>query len=274
MKKIFLFLGVFFTTTTVAFSYTQRRAADRILQEGILLYRLEKAAWYGTRFFLENLSHKKDFVGGFVSYVNDNDRVVNVFFERDNPSRIVVRFEFDKFPQRNPIRVDTLNQIATSQETNLIAMRQDAVQRVSENENGFFVFYENTSFNFIPLIQGRQRRVFILTAPTVSGVVLLGNDYLLTYNSRNRFRRKERLHNSLIQFPTEGTATFHSHVLSDLITSTDIGTLLLYRDFVEWRRHYVFSRRYVSIFELDTKGLTVITRRTWDIVNESQRDRQ
>ena len=274
MKTFFVILVLIFTTTEFSFGQSRRtqQRANQILEEGILLYRLEKAAWYGTDFFRENFPHKKDFVGGYVSYINENNQVVNVFFERENPSHIIARLKFETFPQENPIGIDTLNQVATQKEMDLIAMRQDAIQRVNQNRD-FFIFYENTSFNFIPLIQGKQRRVFILTAPTIPDVVLIGNDYLLTYNNRNRFTRKERIHNSLIQFQVEGEATFHSHVLSHLITSTDICTLLLYRDFVEWDKHYVISEKYVSIFCLKTKGLAVMTTKAWRQIGEHQRNR-
>ena len=275
MRKIFVIFIAIFTIMPCSFGQ-QRRTANRILEEGILLYRLEKASWRSTRFFLDNFPHKTDFIGGYVSYPKGNSQVVTVFFDRDNPSRILARFEFDGI-QQNPARIDTLNQTASSEEMDLITLRLDAVQRVFGDESGFFRFYETTNFNFIPLIENRTRRVFILTAPLIPNLVLIGNDYLLTYNRRNEFVRKERLHNSLLQFQGKSgdpenpiTSTFHSHVLSDLITSTDIATLLLYRDFVEWNYHSVISRRYVSIFNLTTGNLTIMRRRVWDRIRSGQ----
>lgn len=275
MKKFFAIMTV--TLTITAFSYGQK--TNKILEEGILLYRLEKAAWYGTDFFLGNFPHKKDFAGGYVSYLNERNQIVSAFFEKENPLRILARLEFESFPQENPIRIDTLNQVATSIEVELITLKQNAIQRLNQNEDGFFTFYENTSFNFIPLIQGKQRRVFILTAPTIPDVVLIGNDYLLTYNNKNRFVGKEKIHNSILQFSAKSgdpenkiTSTHHTHVLSPLITSTDICTLLLNRDFVEWETHYVISEKYVSCFNLETTNLSVITKKEWDKIHELQKN--
>ncbi len=95
MKNVFvIFLSVFTLTT---FSFGQK--ADKILEEGKLLYRLEKASWYGTDVFLDKYALKRDIAGGYLSYLNENNQVVNIFFEKDNPFRILVRFEFDNMPQ-------------------------------------------------------------------------------------------------------------------------------------------------------------------------------
>ena len=180
MKKVFVILLTVFTVTSLSFGQN----ANKVLEEGKLLYRLEKASWYGTDIFLEKFAHKKDIAGGYLSYMNEKNQIVNIFFEKGNPSQILVRFEFESMPQTNPIKIDTINQIATQQEMDLIAIRQEAVQQVYENKEGFFTFYENTSLNFIPLIRNGKKQVFILTGSQVPNVVNIGNDYLLIYNKR------------------------------------------------------------------------------------------
>lgn len=272
MKRFFLIFTTLFTITT--FSFGQK--SDEILEEGKLLYRLEKASWYGTDLFLEQFSHKKDVAGGYLSYQNEKKQIVNIFFERNNPSRILVRFEFENLPQKNFVKIDTLNAIATQQEIDLIELREVAARTLYENKDGFFSTYENASLNLIPLIRNGKKQVFILTGPQISNVVILGNDYLLTYNNKNKLTKKEKLHNTLLQFQGKSddpekpiVSAQHSHVLSDLITSTDICTLLLYRDFVEWKQHYVISKKYVSIFDLEKESLTVITTKAWKRISAS-----
>ena len=272
MKKLFLIFTAVVTMTTSSFG----QKSNEILEEGKLLYRLEKASWYGTDVFLEKFAHKRDIAGGYLSYLNENNQVVNIFFERNNPSRILVRFEFESLPQENPTKIDTLNLKITQQEKDLIAIRQDAIQQISKNEDDFFTFYNNTSFNPIPLIHKGKKRVFVLTGPKVSDIVILGNDYLLTYDKKNKCIKKEKIHNSLIQLPYKSdevkmTATVHSHVISDLITSTDICTLLLYKDYVEWKQHYVISKKNVSIFDLEKETLFVMTKEAWDKIYESEK---
>ena len=277
MKKVFVILLTVFTVTSLSFGQN----ANKVLEEGKLLYRLEKASWYGTDIFLEKFAHKKDIAGGYLSYMNEKNQIVNIFFEKGNPSQILVRFEFESMPQTNPIKIDTINQIATQQEMDLIAIRQEAVQQVYENKEGFFTFYENTSLNFIPLIRNGKKQVFILTGSQVPNVVNIGNDYLLIYNKKHKLTKKENLHNTLLQFKGKSddpenpiTSTHHSHILSDIINSTDICTLLLYKDFVEWKQHYVISKKYVSIFDLEKEDLVVLTRKAWDKIAKFQEKKQ
>lgn len=163
----------------------------------------------------------------------------------------------------------------------LIAIRQETVQQVYENKEGFFTFYENTSLNFIPLIRNGKKQVFILTGSQISDVVNIGNDYLLIYNKKHKLTKKEKLHNTLLQFKGKSddpenpiTSTHHSHTLSDIINSTDICTLLLYKDFVEWKQHYVISKKYVSIFDLEKEDLVVLTRKAWDKIAKFQEKKQ
>jgi hypothetical protein len=277
MKKVFVIFWAVFTMTT--FSFGQK--TDKILEEGKLLYRLERASWYGTDVFLEKCAHKIDIAGGYLSYLNENNQVVNIFFEKDNPFRILVRFEFGNMPQENPAKIDTINQLATQQEMDLITIRKDAIRQVSENNDDFFTFYENTSLNFIPLVRNGKKQVFILTGSQVSNVVNIGNDYLLIYNKKNKLTKKEKLHNTLLRFQGKSgdpenpiNSTYHSHVLSDIITSTDICTLLLYKDLVEWKQHYVISKKYVSIFDLEKEELVVLARKAWDKIAGFQRNKQ
>ena len=254
------------------------KAASRILEEGKLLYRLEKASWYSTDDFLARFQHKVDSIGGYVSYQDEQKRVVTIFYSKETPARVLVRYFFDPLPQKTPLSIDTLHSSATRLESDLIALRNEAMRRVMANSNKFYTFYENTQFNFIPLIRNKKKRVFVLTGPQLTNTVLIGNDYVLTFNARNRFVKEEQIHKSLLQFSyTSGNpekkleSTHHSHVLSHLITSTDICTLLLYKDFVEWKTHYVISRKYVSIFNLQKETLAILDRKAWDKITKVQR---
>ena len=254
--------------------------SDSILEEGKLLYKLEKASWYGTDDFIKRFPHKMTSIGGYLSYRNDDDYIINLFYSNEDPNEIIVRYYFDKYPQSSPINIDTLNTEATKMESDLISLRTKAAKRVSSNENEFYSFYQNTSLNFIPLIINDQRRVFILTGPRVGNVVLLGNDYLLTFDDNNQLVEEKKLHNTILQFPyTSGdpenkiTFTNHSHVVTDKITSTDICTLLLYRELVEWNQHIVISEKYVSIFNMAEKSLLIMTREAWERINEHQQNR-
>lgn len=276
MKRLLICFILILSLTSISFG----QETDKILEEGKLLYRLEKASWYGTDDFLARFSNKRDSIGGYLSYVDDKNQVVNIFLKKGNPYHILVRYHFDSIPETKPIMIDSLNYVATQTEIDLITIRQDAVQQISDNSDNFFTFYKNTSLNPIPLINKKEKKVFILTGPQISNLVIIGNDYLLTYDNKNRFVKKEKIHQSMLQYPYKSDksenkleSTYHSHILSDCISSTDICTLLLYKDYVEWKQHYVISKKYVSIFDLEKENLVIITKKAWDKINKHQNEK-
>lgn len=273
MQKIILILFLF----TATLSYSQNPETDKILAEGKLLYRLEKGSWYGTDDILARFENKKDSIGGYLSYETDAGKINTIFFSQFNPNHILVRYTFDSLPKVEPLEIDTTNNSASELEKSLITIRQDAQDRASKNEDGFFTFYDKTSLNFIPIVQGKELNVFVLTGPQVSGVVLIGNDYKLSYDKKNRLKKKIKVHNSLLQFPYNSgdkenptVQTFHTHTISAYISSTDICTLLLYKNYVEWKKHIVMSEKEVSIFDLEKESLFVLKRKAWKRISEHQ----
>jgi hypothetical protein len=277
MKIILLITFVF----SSLISLSQNKKTEQILNEGKLLYRLEKGSWYGTDDMLARFITKKGSIGGYFSYETDENKINTVFFSRFESDKILIRYTFDSLPKSSPIKIDTLNHTASKLEKDLIAIRQDARERVYEESGKFFNFFENTSLNFIPLINGKEKNVFVLTGSQISGVVLIGNDYKLTYNKRNEFKKKEKIHNSLLQFAYNSEngespmiSTYHTHVLTDYISSTDICTLLLHKDYVEWNQHIVMSEKEVSIFDLDKEILAVMKREAWEKIAELQNDKK
>ncbi len=65
----------------------------------------------------------------------------------------MVRYSFNSLPKVKPIKIDTINNIASELEKDLILIRQDAKDRASLNKDEFFTYYENTVLNFIPVIK-------------------------------------------------------------------------------------------------------------------------
>lgn len=275
MQKIILVLLIL----SSSFVYSQNKETEKILNEGKLLFRIEKASWYGTDDMLTRFKSKKDSLGGYLSYETADNKINTIFFSRFDSDKILIRYEFDSLPKPEPIKIDTLNHLATDLEKSLISIRQDARNKAySTNDDKFFSFYDNTSLNFIPVITDKQRNVFILTGPQVSGIVLIGNDYKLTYNKKNEFIKREKIHNSILQFQYKSNkdespieTTFHSHIITDYISSTDICTLLLYKDFLEWRQHIVIGEKYVSIFNLENESLFTMKTKDWKKINDGKK---
>ncbi|MEB2779083.1 hypothetical protein U3A58_01665 [Algoriphagus sp. C2-6-M1] len=179
---IIIFFSLFSTIQVNA----QKPDSEALLKEGMLLYRLEKAAWYSTDHFLENFPDKRDSIGGYLSYQGIDEHVFSIFYSRFDHNRILARYQFDNLPTSTPNSVDTEVASALEIETDLISIRQDALMMLTSNSDGFFTYYENVSFNAISLIDGKNRKVFILSASQKQGSVFIGNDYLLKYNSKNK----------------------------------------------------------------------------------------
>ncbi|PHS66729.1 MAG: hypothetical protein COB12_05865 [Flavobacterium sp.] len=277
MQKIILILLLL----SSSFIYSQNNETENILKEGKLLFRLEKGSWYGTDDMLARFKTKKDSVGGYLSYETTENKIKTIFFSRFNSDEILIRYEFDSLPKPERIKIDTLNHKATDLEKSLISIRQDAKDRAYSNEDKFFNFYENTSLNFIPLITDKEKSVFVLTGPQVSGIVLIGNDYKLSYNKKNKFKKKEKIHNSILQFPYTSknkenptVSTIHLHVITKYISSTDICTLLLYKNYVEWNQHIVMSDKEISIFDLDKESFFTMKRKAWEKIYNTEKDKK
>lgn len=255
----------------------QKPDADALLNEGKMLYRLERAAWYATDHLLASFPNKRDSIGGYLSYEGSDGQIYSIFFDRTNNYRILARYRFNSDPTQTPNDVDTTGSSPIGNESELIAVRQTALDMIYSDDKEFFTFYENTSFNIVPLINENIRKVYILTAPQKEGVVLIGNDYLLEYNSKNKLINRKKLHKSLIELPYKPQsgqkviATMHTHVLSNHIEPTDICTLLLYKDSVEWSQHYVINQDYVSIFDLEKETLVIMTKKDFDNINSNDR---
>jgi len=179
-------------------------------------------------------------------------------------------------PKQAFVSIDTLNEVPNSFESDLIKIRQDALKRLTDNKDEFFSFYNNTSFNLVPLINSKERKVYVLTGPQTGDVVLIGNDYVLRYDPKNNFKGKAKIHNSLIQLPykldkgNSAASTMHTHIVSEVIDPTDICTILLYKEYVEWKHHYVISSKYVSIFDVEKEILVIMTRKAWEKISKNE----
>ncbi|WP_029902138.1 hypothetical protein [Prevotella sp. 10(H)] len=271
MKFTLLFIFVCLSVITFA----KEPDPEKVLEEGKQLYRLEKASWYATDDFFTRFAHKTSSAGIYISYISAEGNVNTVFFDKNNPDQLLVRYTFDFIPKTMPLIVDTVNLEATILEKDLKAIKTETGKLAPL----ICISYENTGFNFIPIITPEEKKVYILTAPKEPGAVLIGNDYCFTFDSKNKYKDMKRLHRSLISLPYKSNeannpleSSFHSHVVSDIIDPTDICTLLLYKDFTEWKKHIVLGKKYVSIFDMENESLNIITRKEWDKLEKNKKN--
>lgn len=255
--------------------------AQSIVAEGKLLYKSEMASWYGTDLFLENYKDREN-IGGYFSYT-DNDIAKCIFFSKAENPKVIGTISFDSTYNVKTAKTDLTERDFTQTEKDLFQIRTIALEELNTNSDGLFKFYQNTNPNIIPLIKGQEKKVYILTGPQQSGVVIFGNDYLLTFDKNNKLLTKKQLHKNIIPIEYGNTedgkevvGAMHSHLseTGDFITATDICTLMLYEKFAKWETYNVVSEKYLNTWNCKTDELTVIPMKTIEKINKDQEKRK
>jgi hypothetical protein len=256
------------------YSYGQSKEEREILKEGDKLYRSEMASWYGTDIFLEKFSDRRQSLDGYLSYLVGS-KAICIFFAKGDSTRIIGSFTFDSTYNVNTAIVDGQEREPTRQELDLITIRQKALTLYKSDT--LFRIYQDMNPNFIPINDEKGKRVYVLTGPKKQGVVVFGNDYLITFDKNNNLKERKRLHKNIIPInygEKDGKiimTTMHSHLpeTGDLITATDICTLKLYGKYARWGQHYVISKSNVSLWDCEKGSLLVLTRKAWDRIYKS-----
>ncbi len=273
MKQISIFLLLFLSLNS--FCQNTEKLTKPIVEEGQKLYKSEMASWNGTDLFLEKYTNREN-IGGYFSYTEKNENI-NVFFSKADKPTIIGTIKFDDSFDVNKAFVDLTERDLTETEDEIYVLRKKALN-IIQNDT-IFKSYKNTNFNIIPLIEKKENKVYVLTGPSVNGVVIFGNDYLLTFDKKNNLKIARPLHKNIIPIEfnhNDGTEiTMHSHLpeTGELITATDICTLMLYGKSTGWKQHNVVSEKYMSIWNINTNNLFVMTMDAVKKINEDQKER-
>jgi hypothetical protein len=270
---------IFTAISLTAFAQTNpTEEAQPIVAEGKLLYKSEMASWYGTDLFLENYKDRAN-IGGYFSYT-DNELAKCIFFSKADKPKVIGTISFDSTYNIQAAIVNLTEREFNKIENDLYETRKLALAEIDADT--LFKTYKNTNLNLIPLINGNEKKVYVLTGPKNSGVVIFGNDYLLTFDSNNQLLVKKQLHKNIIPVyydaKEEGKQAFgamHSHLpeTGEFMTATDICTLMLYAKFAKWDQHIVVSEKYMNIWDCKTERLVVLPKDVVDKINKDQEKR-
>lgn len=262
--------------------FSQSNAEQKaIVDEGKKLYRSEMASWFGTDIFLEKFPEKRESIGGYFSYA-DGVMEKCVFYSDAEMPKVMATIIFDSTYNVANAVVESDERDFTSLENELYIIRNKTVELIREDT--LFKTYSHTNLNLIPLIENDDKKVFILTGPVENGVVIFGNDYLVTFNNKNEVSTKKQLHANIL--PTEYSepgasgdeqqeGAVHTHLpeTGDLITSTDICTLMLYEKYTGWKSYMVVSEKYICIWNCEYDTLAVIAKDAFDKIEKDQKKR-
>jgi len=274
MKKLLTLLLCCAAFSAAAQNKTERETAA-ILEEGKKLYRSEMASWYGTDIFLAKFTNKRADIGGYFSYT-DSSLAKCIFFSKGEQPKVIGTISFDSTYNVNTAVADGTEREFSTYERDLWTIRQKAFEEIKKDD--MFKSYEHMNFNLVPLIEGKEKKVYVFTGPKENGYVIIGNDYLLTFNKDNKLLKKKGLHKNILALPygkEEEVVSMHTHLpeTGDYITATDICTLMLYEKFANWKQHIVISEDYVSLWDCKTDRLVTITRKAWENIYKDQKER-
>ena len=253
------------------------KATSAIVKEGKLLYKSEMASWYGTDIFLEKFSERRENIGGYFSY-SENGASKCIFFSKSENPKVIGTIIFDSTYNVKTAKIDGAERDFTINELDIYTIRQIALTEIKSDTT--FKIYKNTNLNLIPLIENGEKKVYVLTGPQKSGVVIIGNDFLLTFNKKNKLLKKKQLHKNIIPInytkEKDEAVTMHSHLkqTGDFITATDVCTLMLYEKFAKWKQHIVISEDYVCMWDCKTNQLVTMTKKAWDKIYKNQENQK
>ena len=243
-----------------------------IVEEGKMLYKSEMASWYGTDLFLENFKEREK-IGGYFSYV-EKDKANCIFFSKSENPKVIGTISFDSTYNVKTAILSLDERNFSKSENDLYQIRKIALNELQTDT--LFKFYQNTNPNLIPIIRGEEKKVYILTGPKESGVVIFGNDYLITFDKKNKITSKKQLHKNIIPIyygeDESIESAMHNHLpeTGDFMTATDICTIMLYEKFAKWKTYQVFSKKYLNIWSCDKDELFIMTMDAVKKINEDQ----
>jgi hypothetical protein len=271
-----LYLLLLLTSASVLAQGKLDKLREETVAEGKRLYASEMASWYGTDLFLEKYKEREKF-GGYFSYVENNVPKC-VFFSKGGNPKAICTITFDESYDTKTAVTDLLERDFTTLESDLCILRTTTLKAITTDT--IFKHFKNTNFNLIPLISNGEKKVYVLTGPAGNNnVVIYGNDYLVTFDKKNRVKKIKRLHANILPVEYGDTdpdkkavAGMHSHLAAtgELITATDICTTMLYEKLTGWDTYYVMSKRYVSLWNCKTDKLFVMTIEAWERIGKDQ----
>ncbi|MFH1005802.1 MAG: hypothetical protein V1781_10000 [Bacteroidota bacterium] len=300
---IFLFfISHLLFLTSLHAQKVSRKEKNEILTEGLALYSIILANWTSNDLYYEN-EFNAGIVSGYLSYRNKDTVKTIFWREIDTTSaaykaslfkkagdtvaseqqntkpeelrRIIKTIRYAKMnvKKQNAKISDEDERIPTNYEKMLIDYRTLTYNEMNK-DTSFFIKYEGATLKAVPMDAGKKMKVFIYSGSNVDDVVPLGGDYLLVFDKKkNILEQKIKLHNNIIFISTkyrgksydDNKSSYHYHKdgAPNLITPTDIATILLYKSNIEWDEHHVISDKFTSIFTLIDRKLDMITTREY-----------
>ena len=286
---------------------------EKIFTEGLALYTLILANWTSNDIYYEN-EFNTNIVKGYLSYKDKDTLKTIFWREIDTTSaeykksvfkntgdtvaaeqmnnqpfeliRIVktVRYAHMRVAKKNASIADEDERDPTPIEKMIIAYRAMVYKEIN-TDTSFFKLYAGTKLRAIPVDAGKEMRVYVYSSTIKESIMPIGGDYLLIYDKKEKtLISKEDIHKDCVFISTQynghssdaSKATQHIHKkdAAELITPTDIATLLLYKSQLEWDEHRVVSDKYTCIFTLVDRKLDIMLTKDFENLKKIKTEKE
>lgn len=248
-----------------------KKISTDILNEGKNLYLLEQSAWIASD-SSENKIVKED-ITGFISLF-DKDIIKVLFYNKINEDEysVIQTFKFSNSIELNYIGYDDHIRSPNNDELYFIQIKEGTYDLL-DNFDMLFKEYENTGFNISIFEEDGIFKIFIMSGAQKYGILPLGNDLEFKCNKKEpiiEFVRK--IHTRYIPINlnnetdnTKATVHYHADQSSKFISSTDICTILLYKNMTDIKKHIVVSDEFISVFNSEKLTLEITKKEDYNI---------
>ena len=282
---------------------------NSILGEGLALYTIILANWTSNDLYYES-EFNTNIVSGYLSYKDKDSIKTIFWRDIDTSSAeykaktfqqvadtgaiaaqhstkitglqvITKTFRYEKMNvSKKNAKIVEDERAPTDYEKMLMDFRKATYDTIKK-DTAFFTEYQGTALKAVPMDAGKKILVYIYSSSTSEEFVPLGGDYTILYGKKEKdVIERKKLHDRIILIsthykgkPSDATKfTYHYHKgdSPELITPTDVATLLLYKTSVDWDEHRVISDSYVCVFTLVDRKLQLIPAKEYDRMNKKK----
>ena len=257
--KWFAFL--FLLIPVSVFAQSNSKELQPIIDEGILIYKLETASTYAAELMADKFPSAAS--SGFLSYAEKKE-IKNIVWVEVNQKIIVTHtFHFPDPLLKENASVENVERSANEKELQLINAYKLANLLLLHDP--MFSQYNNINFSINLLPEENQTRVEILSGTSILKKIPLGNNYELLLGLNGEVLSKLKL-NTLHVMSDDDMVTDSGKSVVTLkggndecktINSSIIATILLYHDQISWNEFDYVTEKNISIYNLDEQTLTI-----------------
>lgn len=249
MKQILPYILIFFASVAIGQDF--EKLSKEILTEGIELYRNERASWISTDSVPEQ---DRELVNGYFTNKN-GENYISIYVDKTDKNA-VYKFTFQPVGDLEIQLTQTEKNIPLSTtEMNILKVRKKAAG-LSSMWYVQFGYTQIVNPNVIIYQTAPEFVVYVIPGAKQNGLLPIGGDLKMTFKPDGELDKLDAIHNNLIPFEThtpEETAYLgHEHrgkrLAKEYMTSTDVCTLLLYRNYLKENKHLSVHKRYISEF--------------------------